>query len=264
MTNNEFLPKSKNLSVAWAEAFLALMKRGTEKLTPAIITIKDIADGEPRENLQIRARLDEELERLEYQSCHTIANTIFPKSLWNSSSEENAHHLFTRYDKIWPRIKRDRRNTRGTYFRRLMAYSPKNTDGEPINQLQHIIETFKKGNHRSSALQAGIFDPTRDHSHNRRLGFPCLQQVGFILDGDELTVTGYYHLQYSFERSYGNYLGLCRLGQFVARNLKLSLVQATCTAAVLKRSDPSVSKTCLQDLAGDLRQIVNNAKREIS
>ena len=260
--SNKFLPVSENLSVAWAEAFLKLMERGVDKLAPAIITISDMNSGEPRENTDIRSRLDQELERLGYQSCHTVANTIFPESLWNPASENNAQELFSRYNRIWPRIKKDRLNRYGVYFRRLTAFSPKDTNGEPVNQLEHIIETFRRDNHRTSALQAGIPDPTRDHTHSRQRGFPCLQQVGFIPEGNELHVIGSYPLQYSFERAYGNYLGLCRLGRFMAKNMSLSSVKITCLAMVLKRSNPGISKGRLQALAGDLRHILGDVQRE--
>ena len=262
MMSNKFLPVNENLSVAWAEAFLKLMERGVDKLAPAVITISDMDSGEPRENTDIRSRLDQELQRLGCQSCHTVANTIFPESLWNPSSENNAQELFTRYDRIWPRIKKDRLNRHGVYFRRLMAFSPKGTNGEPVNQLEHIIETFRRGNHRTSALQAGILDPTRDHTHSRQRGFPCLQQIGFVPEGNELHVIGSYPLQYSLERAYGNYLGLCRLGRFMAKNMDLSSVKMTCLAMVLRRSDPGISKGCLQALADDLHHILANVQRE--
>ena len=62
----------------------------------------------------------------------------------------------------------------------------------PVNQLDHIIDTFRRGNHRRSALQVSIFDPTRDHKHCRQLGFPCLHQVAFLPETNTLTITGYY------------------------------------------------------------------------
>ena len=33
-----------------------------------------------------------------------------------------------------------------------------------VNQLEHIIQTWHKGNHRRTALQAGLFDPLKDHT----------------------------------------------------------------------------------------------------
>jgi thymidylate synthase len=266
MRSEPFLPKSKNLSVAWAEVFLKLMDSGVDRLTPAIVTVSDLDDhGVPHENSVIRNRLDQELGVRGCYSCHTVANTIFPESLWNPVADNNAKTLFERYDRIWPRVKRYRQNTLGVYFRRLTAFPPKERGrpGEAINQLQHIIDTYNRGNHRVSALQASIFDPTQDHTHRRQQGFPCLQQVAFVpVDGTGLCVTGFYATQYIFERAYGNYLGLCRLGRFMAAQMGLSFIQMTCVAAVARRSDPGTSKGSLQPLASDLGQILADARRK--
>jgi hypothetical protein len=54
---------------------------------------------------------------------------------------------------------------------------------------------------------------------------------------DQLNVNAFYATQYAFERAYGNYLGLCRLGRFVAHELKLELARVTCYTGILLR-DP--------------------------
>ena len=264
MTNEAFFPHSRNLSVAWTEVFLKLMDRGVEKLAPVIVTVTEFDDKTiPREHTAIAKRLDQELRIHNCYSCQTVANTIFPESLWNPSL--GAQAVFERYEKIWPRIKKHRRNSHGVYFRRLTAFSPKQDIGTSarVNQLEHIIDTYKQGNHRVSALQASIFDPTHDHTHGRQLGFPCLQQVAFVPDGDAgLSVTGFYATQYAFERAYGNFQGLCRLGRFMAAQMGLSLVQMTCIAAVTRRSDPKRTKGDLRMFADDLQQLLSNIKKE--
>lgn len=64
-------------------------------------------------------------------------------------------------------------------------------------------------------------------------GFPCLQQIAFAPCGrDGLIITGFYAMQYIFERAYGNYLGLCRLGEFIAAQLGLKLVQMNCISNI--------------------------------
>ena len=49
-----------------------------------------------------------------------------------------------------------------------------------------------------------------------------------------MAVNGFYAMQYLFERAYGNYLGLCRLGRFVAHELGLELVQMNCMVGIGK------------------------------
>jgi hypothetical protein len=41
-------------------------------------------------------------------------------------------------------------------------------------------------------------------------------------------------MQYLFERAYGNYLGLVRLGRFMAHEMGLQLERVVCMAAVAK------------------------------
>jgi hypothetical protein len=76
------------------------------------------------------------------------------------------------------------------------------------------------------------------------------------MEGDGLCVTGFYPMQYLFERAYGNYLGLCRLGRFMAAQIDLPFARMVCVASIARRSDPGIAKGRLQKLAADLRQIL--------
>lgn len=233
---------SGSISDAWIRAFSTLMIRGVTELTPLVVSV-ECAGGEPEPNDTLRSLLDAAVQQLKpkhqkLQPCNTVANTIFPVSLWNPDAENDAEQLFRRYSTAWPLIKRCSQNRRGSYFRRLTAFGP---DGcpNPVNQLAHIIATYSGGNHRRSALQAAVFDPALDHVNSRQLGFPCLHQVAFAPVGENgLSVTGFYATQYVFDRAYGNYLGLCNLGKFMAKQLGLELSRMTCIAAVAKLGSP--------------------------
>ena len=252
MASLDLHPESRNLSCAWAEAFLRVIEPGVTELMPLTVTVADLADGVAKEEDKIRIRLDRELLAQGFQDCHTVANAIFPDSLRDPAG--GAEKLFARYERIWPRIKRHHSNRRGTYFRRLTAYGARGSS-KGVNQLRHIIETYKRGNHRRSALQGAIFDPSQDHTHSRRQGFPCLQQVSFLpCSGNGLTVVGFYATQYLFERAYGNFLGLCRLGRFMAGEMGLTLVQMTSIAAVAQLGN--VSKGAVEDFAENLRKLL--------
>lgn len=228
--------EGNNLSVVWGKAFRALMRPGQDELTPLTVRIHGFRDM-PDENAEIRARLDEALASHTEPSCKTVASTIFPESMWNPNIREDSEILYRRYLKAWSGIKKCSNNRFGVYFHRLIAYQTKTTP-EPVNQLQTIVDVYRKDCHRRNALQAGIFDPTRDFSASKQRGFPCLQQVGFIPNAHELGVVAFYPMQYHFEKSYGNYLGLCHLGRFMAKQMGLTFTSLTCMAAVLKRGDP--------------------------
>jgi thymidylate synthase len=195
------------------------------------------------------------------QSCRTVASTIFPNSLWTPDADDSADQLYARYEKLWPTIKKCPANRNGVYFRRLTAYRPKyeRQEAPPVNQLKHVIDTYRSGNHRHSALQASIFDPTRDHVHSPRRGFPCLQQVSFGASPEgTLDVTGFYALQHHVPKAYGNYLGLCWLGRYMARQMDLRLTQVTCIASSLKLPHADrYNKTNLTPLKTSIEQVLN-------
>ena len=223
-----------NLSVAWAKALFRVVEGG--EVSPLTVVIRGFTDGQPMEVAQVRRLLDDALGADAKGVVKEVANTIFPSSLWNSQADRQ--QLYERYLRIMPRVLKDSRNKYGVYFQRLIAYGHDAAYNGGVNQLEHIIQTWHGGNHRRSALQAAIFDPTKDHTNQRMRGFPCLQQVAFAPQGaDGLTVTGLYATQYIFERAYGNYLRLCRLGQFMAQEMGRQLTQVSCVASPANRGD---------------------------
>jgi hypothetical protein len=96
--------------------------------------------------------------------------------------------------------------------------------------LAHVLEIWRKGDQkgrrpRQSALQLACFDPAKDHTGAALAGFPCLQQVSLTYKEERtLEINAYYPTQYMVERAYGNYLGLCQLGHFIAHQLNVRLV----------------------------------------
>lgn len=242
---------NSNLSEAWLEVFRQLTEPGVEKISPLVVAITGIINGQAAEDYTIRRELDATLEERDESVCQTVAGTIFPNSLWNKKMSREI--LFNRYMHILPRVRKVRANMYGVYFERLIAFGAREGKG-PVNQLEHIIQTYARENHRHSALQAAIFDPHHDHSHQRQRGFPCLQQVAFDANyrTKELAVIGFYAKQYIFEKAYGNYLGLCALGKFMAHEMGLELKQVTCIASVaeLGRISKTEARNFLQKLCG--------------
>jgi hypothetical protein len=250
---------SPDLAVVWGRALSGLAARGAAEIAPLIVNVSGFEDGFPSENVIVRQSLEAALDhaRVSKQSlCNseTTANLIFPESLWLRHRAMGRQAFFNRYMKLLPRlVKRDRRNRKGTYFSRLIHYG---TAG--VNQLGYLLDAWDAGTHRRSALQIVVFDPAEDHTRQPFLGFPCLDYVTFTPNSTEgtLSVTALYAEQYVFDRGYGNYLGLCRLGRFVAEEMKLRFAQLTSVASCAKLGD-ALSKRGAQDI---LRQI----EREIA
>jgi hypothetical protein len=95
-------------------------------------------------------------------------------------------------------------------------------------------------------LQASLFDPERDHVANAQLGFPCLQHVTFVPQNDGSVVNSFYATQQLFDKAYGNWLGLCDLGRFMAGEMGLRLARLNCFVGVEKLQRITKSAASLQ------------------
>lgn len=177
------------------------------------------------EDLEIRQKFDSYLKKLEMQPVATVANTIFPLNLWNRNN--NRELLYDRYNNIFPQLKKCKHNRLGTYFNRIINY-----DDKGLNQLEFLIDAYKSGTFRRSAFQVSIWDPARDLKNTITRGFPCLQHLVFPCTGGKLKVVAFYASQYLFERAYGNLLGICNLGTFMAHELKIPLAEVKCYIGV--------------------------------
>jgi hypothetical protein len=265
----ELIPAS-NLSYAWGEAFLQAMTRSQREISPMIISLDGFVESSPAEDSRIRAALDDTLEKHKKQSCANSAFTIFPHEMWSRRKDIGCAALKDRYMRMLPRLKsRDHANCYGTYFQRMVAFQGVRAGTgkvDVINQLDFIIQDWtrpraRKKRPRQSSLQAACFDPLKDHTGQSVRGFPCLQQVSFAHDeSDGLAVSAYYPTQYLFDRAYGNYLGLCHLGQFMAHELRLQLRRVNCYIG--RPELGKIAKTLLEPLEERVRALL--PKREES
>lgn len=254
-----------NLSELWADVFLALMVPGASP-RPLLLTLTGMNDSVPSENQLIRKAVDEQLRNSGNLSCKITANTIFPYERWHRHLGRPRAELYDWYLKSFlPRAKaRDQRNRYGTYFERMIRFTGEGAGSsrgsiQTTNQLEHIVELWSNGikrNHRPrrSALQLVCFDPSKDHTGQSVRGFPCLQQVSFSYDDNGISISAYYPTQYVFERAYGNYLGLCQLGEFVANAVDSQLVRFNCF--VLQPELGSSTKSSLRALEKRVRGLI--------
>jgi hypothetical protein len=224
--NNVF---TGSISSVWARALSSLTERGVKELVPLVVTIDEFDEvGRPVEDDVVRQTLGRFLSQQGLQSVDTVANTIFPISLWNETKP--AIDLYDRYKQILPRLRKaSPKNRKGLYFERMITGGPPNAE----NQLEFALSNYSaRVGARRSMLQLGIFQPRIDHSNAAYLGFPCLQQISFAPTASGINVCAFYAVQYMVERAYGNYLGLCRLGKFVASRLGMPLATVTCMAGI--------------------------------
>jgi len=217
------------------------------------VSIGDFSTPLPAETEDVRNATDAALAENELNIVRITALTIFPYEMWCRRKKMDCEQ-FTAFclEKLLPRMKaRNSQNRHGTYFERMMNFQGLKNDGEPraVNQLLFVIGLLKNRTKwpRESALQISCFDPAKDHTGQPVRGFPCLQQVSVALDGQgNIALNAYYPTQYIFDRAYGNYLGLCQLGAFIAHETGLKFVRLNCFVGKPERG--TVSKTKLEHL----------------
>ena len=231
------------VSDCWLKVLRILVDEKKSEISPLIVKINNSGNCPSYAN-ELENELNEFLLSVGQPKIETTAGTIFPVSLIGGKKS-----VFQRYEEIWKYVQKCRSNRRGTYFRRMTAYG----DEEKCNQLQIIIDTYngiagkRKPVHRRSALIATIFDPKLDHTPQPQLGFPCLQQICILPSGNQMSMNAIYAMQHLSTRAYGNYLGLMRLGNFMAEKLGLEFTHLNCMISILAFGK-NASKSWAKDL----------------
>jgi hypothetical protein len=266
--NNIKVIQEENLSIAWGKAFVDLFNRSADSLEPMAISIHGMRGKEPPEDPSLRFTINTVLRTNGLPSISETASTIFPFKEWLLRGKPACDKFRTWYlEKYLPkhqaRVSKVGRRWKNTYFERMINFTgTKERDGKQefatCNQLGHVVSLFLSNSSiRQSALQIGLFDPAKDHTRAPLLGFPCLQQLSFSHNSlGKMSLNAYYPSQYIFERAYGNYLGLCHLGLFVAEQMHLTFVQLNCFIArpilkgqLTKTKLESVNRVALQLLS---------------
>jgi hypothetical protein len=250
--------EADNLSVAWSRALLSVWDRTKSDLSPIVVSISGFPPPLPTEIAEVRAATDAVLGELQMSPVRVSALTIIPYEMWCRRNKPSCSEFKSFcIDRLLPRMKAlNSLNRNGTYFERLMDFKG-TARGKPrtVNQLQFVINLLANRTRwpRESALQMSCFDPAKDHTGQPVRGFPCLQQVGVAHDGDgNIAISAYYPTQYIFDRAYGNYLGLCQLGAFIAHETGLRFVRLNCFVG--RPTLGSVSRRKIADLVTLVRE----------
>lgn len=234
---------AENLSFGWGQVAVELTKPGVRRLTPLMLVVRGFdADGIATEVPEIRAAVDAFLAAHGKRDTENVAWTIFPQRYWEMSGGDR-NMFFSLYIESFQRIQEfnPRNNRRGSYFQRLVDL---NGAGKGPNQLKWMLDEYEghPKARRASKFQATTFDPARDYTSSGQLEFPCLQQISFTFEDDALHLNAFYATQQIARKGYGNYLGLARLGAFMAREMKLRFEQLNVFVGVAKmdvnKSDP--------------------------
>lgn len=240
----------RSLSAAWARAFLHIIDHAGTSVSPMVLSISGFdSKNAPLESSSVRGVLDALLVSHGALDVEDVAYTIFPQRLWlMAQGDRQRFYQFCRM--AFPRYQamNKQANRRGLYFERIMSYGRGECDG---NQLEWMLSQHEQRGGkgvRKSMYQASVFDPERDHIPDARIQFPCLQHVTFNPTKDGLVVNAFYATQQLLMKAYGNYLGISRMGAFMASQMESKLFKVNVFVGIAKFDDTDIKKTS-SDLA---------------
>jgi hypothetical protein len=252
-----------NLSSAWLRGLEHLAATDDGKDVNLSVAFTGAAEDAP-----IRAALDEFIAEWRSQKrkskiypVATVANTLFPQALYRgepgAEARERLYRLYERSMRVQRRLRE-----KETYFNRFVNWPGR----ENINQLEHVIARLeaqlaaaeRKGPLSSAYDLASsapddltgdgdlrVYAPGVDNSP---IGFPCLSQVSFTLVRQKIHLTALYRNQDFVSRAYGNYVGLARLGTFIAREVGCELGEVLCVASHADAGFSQYGKGRVQEL----------------
>ena len=197
------------------------------------------------EDDSIRYILDTALARENEQQVITVANTIFPASLYlpDRLGDKAAAHFYEQTADFGRLAKRHPANRCGRYIDRMLEWEGRRST---INQLDTIVQRLKKqvatSNPKGSAYEMALVAPEdyeinggdlriQQPDYDRKImGFPCLSHISFTLENRKLNLAATYRNQHFFRKAYGNYVGLSGLMDFLCKEAKCEMGELLCVA----------------------------------
>ena len=112
-----------NLSRLWARILVCAADHPGDRISPLVVSLTGFTDADPIPEIPaVRNSLDEFLRKADAFQVSTVANTIFPQSVWRIAGGDR-DVLYEEYIEALPRYAAmERANRDGTYFSRLIAF----------------------------------------------------------------------------------------------------------------------------------------------
>jgi hypothetical protein len=231
----------KDVSSAWVAALDALVARGGDAVNLTVAIADPTAEHEG-----VRNALDgfiaerRRTKRNSVQLVSTVANTLFPVAWYRPErlGPDAAEHLYE-LERVSRPVSR-RRNKRGTYFGRMVAWPGKNEEFNQLDQAIHRLRTARERRHqRGHDYEVGLTTPADEiavpvfvpGTDRYTQGFPCLSHLSFSLLHGVVNLLAVYRSHDFISRAYGNYLGLGRVLHFVAQESGWPAGELTCVSA---------------------------------
>ncbi len=232
------MPPAVSVSEAWVLGLERVAAEPDGRLVHLVSTVTDPGT----ELAPVRQVLECALGAADKQSVDTVAETIFPSSLYTDPGfswapgmapeaeaelDFAADALYASYCDMLPLLSSVAANNRGTYFGRMVSWPGKAAGGP--NQLADRVTALRSehraGRQRNNTLDMDIAADSQEPrgvqiyaaTDRRRRGFPCLTHVDLTLHDGRLHCLAVYRHQYFIEKAYGNMLGLSAMLHFLCQ-----------------------------------------------
>jgi hypothetical protein len=219
--------EANSFQIVWLRALRHLEHNGWDTFN-LMVSIKDPCAFDVPMDAEFTALCHRHRLLTPEQVCYTI----FPQGLYERyPSCADLMHQYNRRNGFYERIRKPRHGVRwGTYFRRLTHYE---TANGAVNQLDRIIQAIKgQPVARVGAYTMVIQQPGGETTRPR--GGPCLNYVAVQMQRGtprRIGLLAVYRNHDFVRKAYGNYLGLCRLLQFIARETETQPEWVTCVSS---------------------------------
>lgn len=215
------IPTRVSCARAWVEAASSIIETDNEAYN-VVIDVEDAWTHDEQDNAVI-ALVDRFLKKNDENPIITVANTIFPQSLYSAYGSPD---FYDAYHRDFDRLSDTKRW--GRYFERMTRHQK--ADGKTYNPLHDLTAKIRRqakaGVRYSSAYELAVYDPLRDGRYLR--GGQCLSFLSFKLHPVHgLMLTAMYRNHTYITRCLGNLIGLGRLQAFVAKEADLKIGSLT-------------------------------------
>jgi hypothetical protein len=221
---------------AWLEAVRAVDAEPGHEAHNVVIDVADPTAGATLAH-PVVACVDEFLSARD-KSVETIANTIFPQTLYERYGYPGFIERF--HTRVLPKVRSNKRWS-GYYFERMTSLPL--VGGGTLDQLSREVERMRD-NTSLNKHEISLFDPERDVTGSP-YGGQCLSFLSFhLLPGSPRTVllTAQYRNHYYIEKLLGNLIGIGRLMAFVARETGAKVGSLTVLSTHAQIDAPKASR----------------------
>lgn len=218
-----------NISTAWLAALAALNDQAASSAVNFSVTV----EHPDQEIADVRQALDRKVSELHAarpkdfnKSVHTVANTIFPISLYRVGNPEKFYAAALTGQSGRNGTVTSWGPKAGTYIGRLLRYPT--YGGTEVNQLSRLLCYLNDDTNWADRYEVELSLPAPDPGtsaetastylagyDNAARGGQCMSHLSLNLSDGKLSMVALYRHQTYVSRAYGNLLGLARLMRFL-------------------------------------------------